>query len=745
MPTQSKIGWRPYVNPSITASSLWNSIYSVYNADAIGSTSLNTSLFAAYNGESNTNDSKGTNNGTAVGGLTYTTGKIGNAFQFNGTTAYVSLPNNSLNSLTTDFSVSGWIYMPANTSSLYCVLLSNVSNDYTTGKGWSVFTYGNNIYFDVYYSGVYQVPNSAYVRLQANNTLTNNAWNHVTITRKNSTSSKIYINGSLVGSNTSIQNPATPTAAITPTIGVLSSVGVGNPLSSYAPNGTKIDEVNVWNKELTASEVIELYNSGNGAQYIGDNFYKPTTNDALLVNNGTAQGGLTYGLGKVGTAFVFNGSNAHVSFPTGAFHSLTTDFSVSAWVSIPAGYSTQIPIFSNISAPSWFSNVGGFWLTLFGYGIQFRIGDKTVGPHDTTTTILTGTITAPPSNTFVHIVATRKAGQRSRIYYNGTLIANNTDARNPAYYTSGVNTTTPTIGNIKIPNGVQDSYYAPNGTKIDGLSVWSKELTQSEITELYNSGNGKQYVSSLDSDAQAFIASAAITVTTQQTAINTLVTDLKAANIWTKMKAIYPFVGGTATQHRFNLKDPRAVDAAYYLTFYGGGTHSSTGYLPNGTTAYADTKFTPLTSWSTSNAHSSYYSRTNISLTSNQILFDSFIDSDSNYQLFLASNGLMYHSSFNSNNGSVISVISSWGSRTDGFFIGNRANINSNKIYRNSTLVGNNTDAGGGTLPNIPLFLAAANTSGGAVVFSKLENSFASLGDGLTDAEALAFYTAVQK
>jgi hypothetical protein len=213
------------------------------------------------------NDSVSANHGTLMNGCTFATGKIGQAFTFDGVNDYVNLPNNSLNSLTSDFSVSGWLYMPANTSNLYCVLLSNVSNDYTTGKGWNIFTYGNNIYFDVFYSGVYQNPNSAYIRLQANNTLTNNAWNHIAIARKNSTSSKIYINGSLVGSNTSALNPATPTAAITPTIGVLSSVGVGNPQGSYAPNGSKVDALSVWNKELSAADVTELYNSGTGKQY----------------------------------------------------------------------------------------------------------------------------------------------------------------------------------------------------------------------------------------------------------------------------------------------------------------------------------------------------------------------------------------------------------------------------------------------------------------------------------------------
>ena len=57
-----------------------------------------------------------------------------------------------------------------------------------------------------------------------------------------------------------------------------------------------------------------------------------------------------------------------------------------------------------------------------------------------------------------------------------------------------------------------------------------------------------------DTDAQAFITAAAITDPTQQAAINTLVVDLKGYSIWTKMKAVYPFVGGTAATHKFNLK-----------------------------------------------------------------------------------------------------------------------------------------------------------------------------------------------
>jgi hypothetical protein len=94
-----------------------------------------------------------------------------------------------------------------------------------------------------------------------------------------------------------------------------------------------------------------------------------------------------------------------------------------------------------------------------------------------------------------------------------------------------------------------------------------------------------------DPDAQAFITAAGITDNTQKTAINTLVVDMKGYGIWTKMKAIYPFVGGTATTHKWNLKNPLDTNAAFRLVFTGGWTHSSTGALPNGTNGYANTFF----------------------------------------------------------------------------------------------------------------------------------------------------------
>jgi hypothetical protein len=98
-----------------------------------------------------------------------------------------------------------------------------------------------------------------------------------------------------------------------------------------------------------------------------------------------------------------------------------------------------------------------------------------------------------------------------------------------------------------------------------------------------------------DPNAQAFLNAAVITDVTQANAVNTLVIGLKADGLWTNMQALYPFVGGTATQHKYNLKDPRDLNVAYRLDFQGAWVHNANGAIGNGNT-YADTFYTGMVS-----------------------------------------------------------------------------------------------------------------------------------------------------
>jgi hypothetical protein len=92
------------------------------------------------------------------------------------------------------------------------------------------------------------------------------------------------------------------------------------------------------------------------------------------------------------------------------------------------------------------------------------------------------------------------------------------------------------------------------------------------------------FPSSIDPDAFRFIEVANITDQTQITAVNSLTVALKSANLWTRMRAVYPIVGTTAFSQKYNLVNP----TLYNLAFAGGWDHNrSTGMLPNGTNTVA--------------------------------------------------------------------------------------------------------------------------------------------------------------
>jgi hypothetical protein len=120
--------------------------------------------------------------------------------------------------------------------------------------------------------------------------------------------------------------------------------------------------------------------------------------------------------------------------------------------------------------------------------------------------------------------------------------------------------------------------------------IQHQEILRAELTTKIASANSSGGITTevvYDTNALAFITAAGITDSIQQSAINTLVVGMKADGLWALMQVIYPFIGSTASAHKWNLKDPRDLDAAYRLTFYGGWTHSNTGITANGTNAYA--------------------------------------------------------------------------------------------------------------------------------------------------------------
>jgi hypothetical protein len=242
-----------------------------------------------------------------------------------------------------------------------------------------------------------------------------------------------------------------------------------------------------------------------------------------------------------------------------------------------------------------------------------------------------------------------------------------------------------------------------------------------------------------DADAFNFMEVAGIVDPTQQAAVNTLVLGLKSNNLWTKMQAIYPFVGGTAYTHKFNLKDPRDLDAAFRLQYFGTVIHSNLGISGSG---YANTYYFPLTNNINANTsiHLSMYSTspnleafpgTAIGNTGNA----SGLHITPNYR----NSGTSYYQLYFEGSGGWL-PLGGAGSADVGFYLASRTSLNDVAFYRRINTGNTSTSA---TAP----YLAGTNNFvqilSAAFVRWTGNIGFATLGYGLSSTDAINLDTVI--
>lgn len=217
------------------------------------------------------------------------------------------------------------------------------------------------------------------------------------------------------------------------------------------------------------------------------------------------------------------------------------------------------------------------------------------------------------------------------------------------------------------------------------------------------------------------------------TAINNLVIDLKNYGIWTKMYLAYPFVGGTATTHKFNLINTGSYD----LFFTGSWTHNSNGITGNGTNTFTTSSFfyENVTNFG-GDGSIGVYSRTN-----SQGGYD-YGDGGSGFQhaiIIRYSNGL-YYAGLPTSNGATVANSNSTGS----YSISNSAG--DVLAYKNGIKV---YDAFNGSEPasGQPSIGAARNTTApaGAEDFAARNYAWAFIAKGLTQQNHVDLNTAVQR
>jgi len=400
---------------------------------------------ATYQFESDADDLTGNYDGNDSN-VTYATGKFGNAGEFNGSSSNVTLPA-GINK-NNNFSWSFWVNFDSLT-------------DYDTTIAFQN-TYRN--YLDILANGTLHFYDGVSLN-SPTGTVTTGTWYHVVITKSSSTGRKMYLNNSVVASDSGTTNSISG--------GGQNMIGAYNSGSStlYYLDG-KIDQVRVYDKALSAGAVTSLYNETVATasnSYInlpsGVAYYKMSdATDETGSYDGTASNVNFNVAGKFGNAAVFNGSSSGINLPSSLNANVidaTGAFSISMWINANDISTIQYLFCANttnnidLGINSDSQGVGKIVWTVYNTSYSYLIS---------TTTITT--------NTWYNIVVTYNNGSRE-LFINGV-------SQGTATKTLVESSIEPTLGYRNTGGSVRF-----NG-KIDQVRIFDRAITSDEVETLYN-------------------------------------------------------------------------------------------------------------------------------------------------------------------------------------------------------------------------------------------------------------------
>lgn len=233
--------------------------------DDSDTTDLNTTIKGYWKMDGNSNDSVGSANGTDSN-ISYSTGKISNAAFFNGSSSKIT---GSIAQPVGAYTVAMWIkdggISIADTNyRLWDTQESNVS----TSNG-AVFAYNPSLSGSTRNLRVYHNNGSWVSSNNLGTTLNDGNWHHV-VAAWDGVTMTFYVDGVAVGGGT---------YTTTITNAGHFDIGHGRATATWWNGG--IDEVGLWERCLTATEVASLYNSGSGKTYPFTNTITSTLSETI--------------------------------------------------------------------------------------------------------------------------------------------------------------------------------------------------------------------------------------------------------------------------------------------------------------------------------------------------------------------------------------------------------------------------------------------------------------------------------
>ncbi len=387
-------------------------------------------------------------------GTTRTIGKVGEALSFDGGADRVVLSTIPTGSV---FTVSMWIKRLTP----------------TTGDGYESL-YSADIGFFIHNGALNWWEGSDLIN--GGTDLGIGLWHMVSIT-SDGTNLTVYVDG--VGDGTVVSGANLPTSA---------GVGIGG--HTYGPEyfHGSIDDVRIYGRALSLTEIKALYNAGMkvGVSQIGPSSSKQAlaswwTFDGKSISGttvldasgngytGTAVGGPVPVIGKVAQGLNFNGTSQYID--TSNFANNLSEFSVSTWFKTTYTGTSRLLV-SKLGAGGWGTGVG--------WGLGIVTGGKiSVLAQTDASNYAQVTSSSQSDGKWHHAVMTISGGNTAKLYIDG--VENDTTGPNGIGTVSGYSN----ASNVRIGTDY-DSEYFPGS--LDNVQIFTRALSAAEAKQLYYAG-----------------------------------------------------------------------------------------------------------------------------------------------------------------------------------------------------------------------------------------------------------------
>ncbi len=433
------------------------------------SNSLNKGLVAYYPFNGDATDASGNgNNGTEFGDTTYQSGIAGQAVSFDGSGDYVKLNSPLLND-NEQWSVTGWLYTRTEATDHNRHVIYGEYSPTENGDTKNLFiilednsNFGGGLIFDNF-------PNAGSPALQSGE-ISSQVWHPFAYVRDGDIIST-YIGGNKVheGPYELYFGQPTTVAAFGNRLATDSALYGQTNIEKYSMDGL-LDEIRVYNRALSSSEIAKLANSLNEGLVAYFPFDGNADDKSGNLNQGDPKNGVAFSSkGKIGKAATFDGIDDYVNVSASDSLQNLSQVSIAGWV--------------NVHDLSFKQRLVAHWTSGDSLGQSFIMSvnydDETLGFAVNTegSGVVQANTSSISANNWYHVTGVYDGAEVS-IFLNGKKIESIAATGNI------VNRT----GDLYIGQGGSNSF--PNNL-LDGLldevKIYNRALSPSEISELANS------------------------------------------------------------------------------------------------------------------------------------------------------------------------------------------------------------------------------------------------------------------